>query len=222
MFSRLRMKAGEDATRGLDVLRSGVRLFFCVQVNMAVNAAKEQKDVVRQRWQAPAVRSSFSTCPALCLQDYVESLNQRAPPEAGLALIPWGVERHCSAPPSSCPTHSLQGQAMMVSWVWTSMALEESVFSSTILAFSLSLSTSMVAVALFTRDIVLAFYVCLNILLVVSVLSGFLLSLGCRRPPFFEESTAEKKARAFWEERPGLRLRRGRSDRRNDLRGPQC
>ncbi|CAE7896604.1 TNR [Symbiodinium microadriaticum] len=111
MFSRLRMK-----------------------VNMAVNAAKEQKDVVRQRWQ-----------------DYVESLNQRAPPEAG--------------------------QAMMVSWVWTSMALEESVFSSTILAFSLSLSTSMVAVALFTRDIVLAFYVCLNILLVVSVLSGFLLNV---------------------------------------------
>ncbi|CAE7437322.1 DISP3 [Symbiodinium sp. CCMP2592] len=111
MFSRLRMK-----------------------VNMAVNAAKEQKDVVRQRWQ-----------------EYVESLNQRAPPEAG--------------------------QAMMVSWVWTSMALEESVFSSTILAFSLSLSTSMVAVALFTRDIVLAFYVCLNILLVVSVLSGFLLNI---------------------------------------------
>eukprot|EP00439_Symbiodinium_sp_Y106_P073783 s1303_g13.t9 len=111
MFSRLRMK-----------------------VNMAVNAAKEQKDVVRQRWQ-----------------DYVESLNQRAPPEAG--------------------------QAMMVSWVWTSMALEESVFSSTILAFSLSLSTSMVAVALFTRDMLLAFYVCLNILLVVSVLSGFLLNI---------------------------------------------
>ncbi|CAE7558542.1 DISP3, partial [Symbiodinium sp. CCMP2456] len=111
MFSRLRMK-----------------------VNMAVNAAKEQKDVVRQRWQ-----------------DFVASLNQRAPPEAG--------------------------QAMMVSWVWTSMALEESVFSSTILAFSLSLSTSMVAVALFTRDILLAFYVCLNILLVVSVLSGFLLNV---------------------------------------------
>ena len=69
---------------------------------------------------------------------------------------------------------------MMMSWVWTALSLEESVFSSTILAFSLSLSTSMVAVALFTRDLMLAFYVCLNILLVVCVLSGFLLSLCCK------------------------------------------
>ena len=67
----------------------------------------------------------------------------------------------------------------MVSWVWTSMALEDSVFSSTVLAFSLSLGTSMVAVALFTRDLLLAFYVCLNILLVVCVLAGCLLNLCC-------------------------------------------
>ena len=56
---------------------------------MAVNAAKEQKDVVRQRWQAPlfSVRSSAKMSSSTLLQDYVESLNQRAPPEAGLALI---------------------------------------------------------------------------------------------------------------------------------------
>ena len=109
---------------------------------------------------------------------------------------------------------------MMVSWVWTSMALEESVFSSTILAFSLSLSTSMVAVALFTRDMLLAFYVCLNILLVVSVLSGFLLSLRCTRS--HPSRTSSDLKHGFLEEHPRLRLRRGRSDRSDDLRGPQC
>ncbi|CAE7575903.1 DISP3 [Symbiodinium natans] len=113
------------------------RLMFArlrMQVNMAVNAEREQKDVMRRRWQ-----------------DFVDTLNLNAPPEAG--------------------------KAMMMSWVWTALSLEESVFSSTILAFSLSLSTSMVAVALFTRDLMLAFYVCLNILLVVCVLSGFLLNV---------------------------------------------
>ena len=102
----------------------------------------------------------------------------RAEPKHERPRRSWTVAHHshcfemCKGARNVC-----RGQAIMVSWVWTSMALEESVFSSTVLAFSLSLCTSLVAVALFTRDLVLAFYVCLNILLVVCVLSGCLLKL---------------------------------------------
>ena len=70
------------------------------------------------------------------------------------------------------------GRAMMVSKTWTSMELEDRVFSSTIAAFSLSILTSLVAVSLFTRNVLLAFYVCCTILLVVCVLSGCLLILS--------------------------------------------
>ena len=70
------------------------------------------------------------------------------------------------------------GWAMMVSKTWTSMELEDRVFSSTIAAFSLSILTSLVAVSLFTRNVLLAFYVCCTILLVVCVLSGCLLILS--------------------------------------------
>lgn len=83
-------------------------------------------------------------------EDYVRQLNARAPRETG-----W---------------------AMMVSKTWTSMELEDRVFSSTIAAFSLSILTSLVAVSLFTRNVLLAFYVCCTILLVVCVLSGCLLN----------------------------------------------
>lgn len=56
------------------------------------------------------------------------------------------------------------------------MELEDRVFSSTIAAFTLSIMTSLVAVTLFTRNFLLAFYVCCTILLVVCVLSGCLLN----------------------------------------------
>ena len=64
----------------------------------------------------------------------------------------------------------------MVSFTWNSMAMEDQVFSSTLLAFSLSMLSSLLSVSCFTQNLRLALYVCLTILLVVSMLAGCLLS----------------------------------------------
>eukprot|EP00931_Biecheleriopsis_adriatica_P035279 TRINITY_DN20309_c0_g1_i4.p1 TRINITY_DN20309_c0_g1~~TRINITY_DN20309_c0_g1_i4.p1 ORF type:complete len:2705 (-),score=392.19 TRINITY_DN20309_c0_g1_i4:60-8174(-) len=84
-------------------------------------------------------------------QDFVDALNKEAPSDAG--------------------------HIIMVSKVWTSMELEQQVLGSTVMAFAGSMLTSLVAVTVFTQNFILAAYVCLNILLVVGVLSGFLLNI---------------------------------------------
>jgi len=55
--------------------------------------------------------------------------------------------------------------------------MESQVLGSTLTAFAGSMLISLLAVSLFTRNILLATYVCLNILLVVGMLSGFLLNI---------------------------------------------
>jgi len=80
----------------------------------------------------------------------------------------WVVQRNAQAPVSA-------GPMLMVSYFWTQMELESQVLSSTMMAFGGSMATSLIAVAFFTQNAVIALYVCLNILLVVCVLAGFLL-----------------------------------------------
>ncbi|CAK9073893.1 unnamed protein product, partial [Durusdinium trenchii] len=69
------------------------------------------------------------------------------------------------------------GAMLMVSATWTQMQLESEVVQSTLLAFSASISVSLLAVAVFSQNVVIAIYVCMNILLVIGVLSGFLLNV---------------------------------------------
>eukprot|EP00930_Biecheleria_cincta_P034046 TRINITY_DN23567_c0_g1_i1.p1 TRINITY_DN23567_c0_g1~~TRINITY_DN23567_c0_g1_i1.p1 ORF type:complete len:2215 (+),score=281.46 TRINITY_DN23567_c0_g1_i1:40-6645(+) len=69
------------------------------------------------------------------------------------------------------------GKMHMVGSTWASMELESQVFSSTVMAFSGSLAVSLVAMTVFTRNVILATYVTLNIMLVVCVLAGFLLNI---------------------------------------------
>lgn len=69
------------------------------------------------------------------------------------------------------------GKAFMVSKSWTEMELESQVLSSTTTAFIGSMLTSLVAVTVFTKNVVIALYVCANILLVVGMLAGFLLNV---------------------------------------------
>jgi len=69
------------------------------------------------------------------------------------------------------------GTMLMVSSTWTELELESQVLSSTVTAFVGSMLTSLLAVAVFTQNMIIALYVCLNILLVVMMLSGFLLNI---------------------------------------------
>ncbi|CAK8993660.1 unnamed protein product [Durusdinium trenchii] len=55
--------------------------------------------------------------------------------------------------------------------------VDPDVVQSTLLAFSASISVSLLAVAVFSQNVVIAIYVCMNILLVIGVLSGFLLNV---------------------------------------------
>jgi len=69
------------------------------------------------------------------------------------------------------------GTMLMVSSTWTELELESQVLASTATAFGGSMLTSLLAVAVFTQNMIIALYVCLNILLVVCMLSGFLLNI---------------------------------------------
>jgi len=80
----------------------------------------------------------------------------------------WVENRNAMAPASV-------GPMLMVSYFFTQMELESQVLQSTFMAFGGSMATSLLAVAFFTQNVVIAFYVCLNIFLVVGVLAGFLL-----------------------------------------------
>ncbi|CAJ1377082.1 unnamed protein product [Effrenium voratum] len=82
----------------------------------------------------------------------------------------WVEARNARAPASA-------GAMLMVSVTFTQMELESQVLASTFMAFGGSITVSMVAVAIFTQNLILALYVCLNVILVVCVLSGFLLNI---------------------------------------------
>lgn len=69
------------------------------------------------------------------------------------------------------------GVMLMVSSTWMQMEMESKVVSSTMMAFAGSITVSLLAVALFTQNAVIALYVCLNIVLVVCILAGFLLNV---------------------------------------------
>lgn len=69
------------------------------------------------------------------------------------------------------------GVMLMVSSTWMQMEMESKVVSSTMMAFAGSITVSLLAVALFTQNAIIALYVCLNIVLVVCILAGFLLNV---------------------------------------------
>ncbi|CAE8624975.1 unnamed protein product [Polarella glacialis] len=75
------------------------------------------------------------------------------------------------------PGQAGSAPVLMVSGTWSQMEMESQVLGSTLTAFAGSMLISLLAVSLFTRNILLATYVCLNILLVVGMLSGFLLNI---------------------------------------------
>ena len=65
----------------------------------------------------------------------------------------------------------------MVSGDWARMELEQHVVGSTVTAFVTSVAVSCLAVAIFTRNAVIAVYTCGHLVLVICVLAGFLLNL---------------------------------------------
>jgi len=66
---------------------------------------------------------------------------------------------------------------LMVSSSWTTLELETQVLPSTLAAFAGSMVITGVAVSVFTGNVILATYVCINIMLVVCLLAGFLLNV---------------------------------------------
>jgi len=81
------------------------------------------------------------------------------------------VRRRNDAAPASV------GVMLMVSSTWMQMEMESKVVSSTLMAFLGSISVSLLAVAFFTQNVIIALYVCINICLVVCILAGFLLNV---------------------------------------------
>eukprot|EP00930_Biecheleria_cincta_P083823 TRINITY_DN73331_c0_g1_i1.p1 TRINITY_DN73331_c0_g1~~TRINITY_DN73331_c0_g1_i1.p1 ORF type:complete len:364 (-),score=41.97 TRINITY_DN73331_c0_g1_i1:15-1061(-) len=82
----------------------------------------------------------------------------------------WVDSRNAVAPSGA-------GQILVISSTWASMDLESQVLSSTIGAFALSIVSCLVAVVLFTQNIIVAMFVTINILLVVCLIAGTILNI---------------------------------------------
>ena len=99
---------------------------------------------------------------------------------------------------------------LMVSGDWARMELENQVVGTTLMAFLGSVAVSCLAVAIFTQNAIIALFTCLNVILVVCVLAGFLLNL------MSYESQGKAPRFACFE------VRGGRSHWRHRLRWPFC